>query len=647
MAIPCTIPGNPDVAGIGVRIAIYIQNLLCFLPALWALWDGDVTQEELDSAETQTTTNLVLAFAILISSIVQSLTLGLSNFHANIVLSMSWMNNTNAFIYFLLYIQHKRRSVKSTWGAWYAHVRAKLEFLIPRHDGHMDGRDNSSGSENSDASGRQGAKILVKRFVILLGSLHLTLMSGLGIWLWRNLIAFGTRELKKSNECASSSALVVILGQGVPMAADALRICSLVLYVLFLIPGLNLILPIALFLCLYFWCHHRYPVDDKGGRSTGKRAAVPIFIGLLVLLIVNIIFIIDIEATLGRNEGIQGRDEEAKWGFGQILAILLLFLPLRDLVETLLARRTKRRQAETAADLRGALESKEIDAVYRAVARGADLHKQLAILEDTHYSVDWILLSAVSKGYYDIVKLLLQRPTTDINATNESGSTALMVACSLVELGPDEEKLVRLLLEQHTIDTNVADRNGHTALMKAFLAGHELLVELLLTFEANDVNLRNKGGDSALHLASSAGHTSTVLALLERTDIDINASNSHGATALMIASSMGHEPVVRLLLNRQTTNPNVQNEEGDTALHLASTVGHTATVTALIEHKDIDTNARNNFLATKRRMSLCRTKMEIRLFTLHLLLAILSLSCPSSNTPTLTPTQAITAKERP
>lgn len=133
----CTIPGNPDVSGVGVRIAIYIQNLLCFLPALWALWDGEVTQEELDSAETQTPTNLVLAFAILISSIVQALTLGLSNFHANIVLSMSWMNNTNAFVYFLLYIQHKRRSVEPTWAAWYAHVRAKFDSLLYRHGASM------------------------------------------------------------------------------------------------------------------------------------------------------------------------------------------------------------------------------------------------------------------------------------------------------------------------------------------------------------------------------------------------------------------------------------------------------------------------------------------------------------------------------
>jgi hypothetical protein len=124
-----TIPGNPDVSGIGVRSAIYVQNLLCILSALWALWDGKVTSGELDYAEMQTTTNLILAFAILISAMVQASTLGLSNFHGNIVLMMSWMNNTNAFVYFILYIHHKiglpeaEGGVGVTWGAWVSHVR--------------------------------------------------------------------------------------------------------------------------------------------------------------------------------------------------------------------------------------------------------------------------------------------------------------------------------------------------------------------------------------------------------------------------------------------------------------------------------------------------------------------------------------------
>ena len=130
-ALECSIPGDPDISGIGVRIAIYIQNFLCFIPAFWALWNGEVMQEELDSAETQTTTNLVVAFAILIASMVQAGTLGLSSYHASIVLSMSWMNNTNAFIFFILYVHHKKGQIAPTWRAWIAHMLEKIAFLVP------------------------------------------------------------------------------------------------------------------------------------------------------------------------------------------------------------------------------------------------------------------------------------------------------------------------------------------------------------------------------------------------------------------------------------------------------------------------------------------------------------------------------------
>ncbi|KAJ7660988.1 hypothetical protein B0H17DRAFT_912486, partial [Mycena rosella] len=105
----------PDISGIGVRVAIYAQNLLSFIPAVWALWDGNVSDYELESVETQSTTILITAFAILISAIVEARTVGLSNFHASIVLSLSWMNNTNTFIYFLHKSQGRTKMDLFSW----------------------------------------------------------------------------------------------------------------------------------------------------------------------------------------------------------------------------------------------------------------------------------------------------------------------------------------------------------------------------------------------------------------------------------------------------------------------------------------------------------------------------------------------------
>ncbi|KAF6763555.1 hypothetical protein DFP72DRAFT_955720, partial [Ephemerocybe angulata] len=381
----CTIPGNPDIAGVGVRIAIYVQTLLCFFPAFWALFDGKVSQGELDAAENQATTNLVLAFAILISSIVQAQTLGLTNYHASIVLNMSWLNNTNAFIYFLLYIQHKsqagvRGRVAPTWRAWVQHIRELAVSVV--HPGTAKAHPTSAGSDpelghtdgvasirngvertqlniddiqgNEDYA-RTGAKLLVKRFVLLLGSLHLSLMASLGLWLWSNIRTFGEGQ-DTANDCAAKHALLAILGRHVPFASEALRIVSLSIYAIFLVPGVNLLLPIVVFLGFYH-LHQVVPIPKVAGSERTpdsyirrsrfwfwiRRASntivqrwgiLPPFIGLIFLLLINLVFIVDIELALKQNGGLQGKDE-AEWGFGQILAMLLLFMPLRDLAETI------------------------------------------------------------------------------------------------------------------------------------------------------------------------------------------------------------------------------------------------------------------------------------------------------------------------
>lgn len=81
-------------------------------------------------------------------------------------------------------------------------------------------------------------------------------------------------------------------------------------------------------------------------------------------------FVVDIELTRGLNSELQEKDE-SEWGFGQILAILLLLLPLRDLFEAILARRIKQRQGELEQDLQEAIEKEEFNAIKRAIDRGS------------------------------------------------------------------------------------------------------------------------------------------------------------------------------------------------------------------------------------------------------------------------------------
>ncbi|KAH8825971.1 hypothetical protein DL96DRAFT_1437240, partial [Flagelloscypha sp. PMI_526] len=111
----------PDISGIGVRAAIYAQNLLCFAPVIFYLSDGEITREELAGIQDQSTGMLAIAFAILIATV--SLAAGqsptVSNYHAVIILSLSWMNNTSTWIWCILYV-YKRTTAKfkpvgATW----------------------------------------------------------------------------------------------------------------------------------------------------------------------------------------------------------------------------------------------------------------------------------------------------------------------------------------------------------------------------------------------------------------------------------------------------------------------------------------------------------------------------------------------------
>jgi hypothetical protein len=60
------IPANHDISGIGVRVAIYTQPLLCFAPVVAQLWDGKVAEDEMDGIEDKSIGMLAVAFAVLI-----------------------------------------------------------------------------------------------------------------------------------------------------------------------------------------------------------------------------------------------------------------------------------------------------------------------------------------------------------------------------------------------------------------------------------------------------------------------------------------------------------------------------------------------------------------------------------------------------
>ncbi|KAJ6492375.1 hypothetical protein DFH09DRAFT_947545, partial [Mycena vulgaris] len=124
---PCTIPSNQDVSGVGVRAAIYAQNLTCFLPVIVHLWDRKISKDELKGIKDQSIGMLAVAFAILLTTITLAKGAGgvqtITSYHAAVVLDLSWMNNTSTWIWFILYVHYQskrddRPPIKANWSEW-------------------------------------------------------------------------------------------------------------------------------------------------------------------------------------------------------------------------------------------------------------------------------------------------------------------------------------------------------------------------------------------------------------------------------------------------------------------------------------------------------------------------------------------------
>src|SRR5712675_2763099 len=322
MADQC-IPANPDISGIGVRTAIYVQNILCFAPVVAHLWDGKVTIDEIKGIKDQSIGMLAIAFAVLISTVIEAKGSGrgqsITNFHAAVVLDLSWMNNTSTFIWFLLYAHYRSINdmesmvIPATWSGWLKLLYSPLRRLATGNSGtgfehagtgndHTDGnqsgersgdnRDNRNCDTKQDVAPQRLSKtylqfiqrlwdLILQAPVLTLGSIHLSLMASIGIWLWSDPSRFGTR--------ISCDPILTIVGGAVPFSSRALRICSLLMYSLLLIPGVNLVPGVLFFISLHilynksrrrhplFWMRYQHVLDDLQRAPRALRNSLRTF----------------------------------------------------------------------------------------------------------------------------------------------------------------------------------------------------------------------------------------------------------------------------------------------------------------------------------------------------------------------------------
>ena len=193
---------------------------------------------------------------------------------------------------------------------------------------------------------------------------------------------------------------------------------------------------------------------------------------------------------------------------------------------------------------------------------------------------------AVTKGYHDVVEVLIDAGA-DIEAkSKDSGRSPLLFASSLGHL-----VIVKILVEAGA-GVRVTVDEGDTCLILAAYFGHTETVRYLVGLKDVDVNHQGMNNQSALHSAVQEGHPDVVRVLIDA-GASVNTKDRNGAPPLHCACRLGHLDIVKMLVEAGagvcTTDSN-----GQSCLMPASGAGHTETVRYLVGLKDVEVNHKKN-----------------------------------------------------
>ena len=145
------------------------------------------------------------------------------------------------------------------------------------------------------------------------------------------------------------------------------------------------------------------------------------------------------------------------------------------------------------------------------------------------------------------------------NAVDANGNPMLILA-----IKDNSEKVIDLLLNDKKIDVDLSNKSGETPLMMASIQGNLPLVQTLV--------LKNKAmidhiGWTPLHYACAKGHFDVAQFLIANGAI-VDAMSVGNTTPLMMAVQSGNEQLVKLLLDKGA-DLQIRNNNGLSAIDIA------------------------------------------------------------------------------
>ncbi|RXW11454.1 hypothetical protein EST38_g14401 [Candolleomyces aberdarensis] len=292
--LPCINP-NPDIPGVGVRVVIYVQaffNIICTI-----IFSRDTSTSDFEHT-ILTTTSLslfLIGCALLLGTILQGSTLGLTPHHALITLNLSWIVGLGALLHVFIWTYNVIAAFFDV------SVKPKL----------------SSSGDDETPSGKS---------LLYLPTLHLCGTGVVGISVWKV-----TKMFEDQQECTPLTGLTVF-GKDVGVLNATLRRAPLAIYWMAALPLVNLLIVFLAALAVIGLMTCVYPVIRCLLFKSLSWRTFSFFGGILVIVLLQISFIVDTEMMISRPEALVKEVEET-WTFGHTLALAVLMVPLVGMVK--------------------------------------------------------------------------------------------------------------------------------------------------------------------------------------------------------------------------------------------------------------------------------------------------------------------------
>ena len=279
---PCTtLPPNPDVAGVGIRILVYAQAFLSFVAPLLATIDGKIVVEGEERSEILQIENLLLSLGLATTALAQSRSNALSVYHAMIVSIMGWMLEGP-----LIFISCS--TIFRAVGGWALRCLRK-----------------NSRNQAFDAIHQHG-------WVPYEMALSRILHGIFGTLLWNTINTFGGDKLSK---CTDSTYFF----WNISVFKKFCRAISLIFHVVRAVDGM---------LGLFTNGFLAWTTPRRGSTIVMDRLVVRYRLGFAAIILV--LPLVSTEIMVWKNSKNLVAPEERIWGFAQILAVWMIVSQVRE-----------------------------------------------------------------------------------------------------------------------------------------------------------------------------------------------------------------------------------------------------------------------------------------------------------------------------